>query len=337
VRRWLLVVVAACGANAPADDLTPRTYMFGPITVQPNQEITDSCVQITLGNDTPLDLNRVELATGPGFHHSNWFYVPETYAPGNDGVFRCDDRMFDQASAAFAGGVLFAQSTQSQHDVQQFPAGAALEVPAHEKAIATIHLLNPSDTPLVLTPTLTLVPIAPSSVTTKLKPMAFEDHALGLPPNARSRFTLDCDLQNAWDVHRDSNRADHPDFKLYYALAHYHAYGTGMTIDAVAADGTTAVTMYETTAAIGDALGGTLDPPFAMTGFTHIRFSCNYTNATSATIGWGNGSGEMCIFLAFTDSDYVWTGGAINDDPPGPATLDGDVMTYTHPCAPLAI
>jgi len=333
---WLVALgLAACGTD-PQGAYPPRTYSFGPITIPPNTEITDRCVQITLGNDQPLDINQVELATGPGFHHSNWFYVPESTFPGDDGVYHCADRNFDQAAAAFAGGVLFAQSTQSQHDVQAFPAGAALEVPAHHKLVSTIHLLNATDTPIEIQPTMTITPIAPAAVTTKLRPMAFEDHALGLPPNARSRFTLDCDLQQPWDLHRDTNRADHPDFHLYYALAHYHAYGTGMTIDAVATDGT-AATMFSTAAAIGDSLGGTLDPPFAMTGYTRLRFSCDYTNTTTTTIGWGNGAGEMCVFLAFTDSDYIWTGGAITDDPPGPATPDGGIMTYSHVCSPLAI
>jgi hypothetical protein len=74
-----------------------------------------------------------------------------------------------------------------------------------------------------------------------------------------------------------------------------------------------------------------------ITGYTRMRLTCDYYNNTDATVYYGNGAGEMCIFLAFTDSDYVWTGGAITDDPPGPATVDGGVMTYTHPCAPIAI
>jgi hypothetical protein len=331
-----LAVVAACGTGAPGGPLDSQSFTFGPITILPNQEITDLCVQITLGNDAPLAINRVAFEGGAGFHHSNWFYVPETTFPGDDGVYHCSDRNFDQAAAAFAGGVLFAQSTQAAQDVQQFPPGAALEIPAHEKLVATIHLVNATDATLEARPTLEITPIPPETVTTPLRPMAFEDHALGLPPGQRSRFTLDCDLQQPWDLHRETNRADHPDFHIYYALAHYHAYGTGMTIEAVAPDDT-AATMYSTQAVIGDALGGALDPPFAMTGYTRLRFSCDYTNTSTETIGWGNGAAEMCVFLAFTDSDYVWTGGQIEDVAPGPGTMIDNVMTYTSTCSPLAI
>ena len=87
---------------------------------------------------------------GPGFHHSNWLFVPASNPAtgvigpfdGPDGTFTCADRGFDQAVAALKGGVLFAQSTQAQHDVQKFPAGAVIQIPAHSKIVATIHLLN---------------------------------------------------------------------------------------------------------------------------------------------------------------------------------------------------
>src|SRR3569833_3217849 len=71
------VLFAGCGGtNAPAPD-EPRAYPFGPFTVQPNQEISDQCVQITLNNDDVMYVNAVELDTGgPGFHHSNWMFVP---------------------------------------------------------------------------------------------------------------------------------------------------------------------------------------------------------------------------------------------------------------------
>jgi hypothetical protein len=335
----LVVLAAACGTNDPGWD-SAREFSFGPFTIQPNQEISDQCVQITLNNDQPVYINSVELNTGPGFHHSNWFYVradgPGVVGafPGPDGTFKCADRGFDQAIAALYGGVLFAQSTQSQHDIQAFPDGAAIQVPAHYKLVSTIHLLNASDMALHLTPTIKLTPIPEASVTTFLAGMSFEDHALGLPPGKQSSFTLDCDFQPEWDILRNQGRvtAPSPDFKIYYALAHYHALGTGMTIEALHPDGSGTTTMFSTSMGIGDALGATLAPPFDMTGFSRLRLSCDYYNNTDATVGWGIGNQEMCVFLAFSDSNHNWGGGAVTDDPPGDPTDVGGVMTYTHAC-----
>ncbi len=341
----VFVATAACAGQSEPSATDPRTYNFGPLVIQPSQEITDQCVQITLNNDTPLNINAVEFTTGAGFHHSNWFYVPAgdpatntlPLFPGADGEFTCTDRGFDQtsliATADLRGGVLFAQSTQSQHDVQSFPPGAAIQIPAHYKLIATIHLLNATDQVITLNPTIKLTPIATSAVTTPLAGISFEDQALGLPPNKQSRFTIDCDLVGADQTPPTNWPA--PSFKMYYGLAHYHALGTGMTVEGVTSDGT-ASTIFQTTTGIGDALGAPIDPLFDMSGYARIRVSCDYYNSTSDVVGWGNGNAEMCVFLAFTDSAYNWAGGALANDPPGDPTMVGDIATYTHPCTVYA-
>src|SRR5262249_42495540 len=143
-------------------------------------------------------------------------------------------------------------STQSQHDVQAFPTGAAVKIPAHAKLVTTIHLLNPGDTALHLTPEITLTPIPESTVTKQLAGVSFEDHALGLPPNKQSKFTLDCDLQPQWSILQNQGgvSSPSPDFKLYYALAHYHALGTGFQLEAVRPDDTSTM-MFDTASRIG--------------------------------------------------------------------------------------
>ena len=95
--------------------------------------------------------------------------------------------------------------------------------------------------------------------------------------------------------------------------------------------------VFSTENRIGDALGGRIDPPFSMVGYTKLRLSCEYYNSTGQTLYYGNGTGERCIFNAFSDSPYVWAGGAIENDDPGTGTLVGDTMTYTHGCQVFAV
>jgi hypothetical protein len=320
-------LLAACTSSA-SNDTSPQTYAFGPYTVTAGMEVTSDCVQITLHNDHDLFINSVALTTGAGFHHSNWFFVPESDFFGDDGTFTCSDRNFSEPAAAIFGGVLFAQSTQATHEVQAFPPGVVIRVPAHSKLVAQIHLFNPSDTDLSLSPTIELVPIPQSEVETQLAAISFEDQALGLPPRENSRFQVDCDLG---PISRQLTGSD-PSFKIYYALAHYHAMGTGMTVDALQADDTTATTIYTTQTKIGDSLGGVIDPAFDFTGNTHLRFACDYYNSSDATVSWGNGTAEMCVFLAFSDSAYNWGGGVTSTDSPGNPTVVDGVMTYTHAC-----
>src|SRR5258706_13270814 len=95
----LALALAACGTD---DGLNHGpAYSFGPIDIGANQEISDRCVFIALNNDTDVYINKVELTTGPGFHHSNWFWVPDPpdgtgLYHGPDGVLPCADRHCDQ-------------------------------------------------------------------------------------------------------------------------------------------------------------------------------------------------------------------------------------------------
>src|SRR5207344_2451239 len=97
----------------------------------------------------------------------------------------------------------------------------------------------------------------------------FLNNAFALPPHRLSRLTMECDIDAA---HR-SVLGRPLDFSVVAAFSQKHKLGTGMTIDAVRGDGS-ASTMFETTARVGDALGGMIDPGFSMAGYSKLRFSC---------------------------------------------------------------
>ena len=92
------------------------------------------------------------------------------------------------------------------------------------------------------------------------------------------------------------------------------------------------VPVFTTENRVGDAMGGPLDPPFAMAGFSKLRFSCEYFNPTSSTVKWGNGDQEMCVFLAFTDSAWNFGGGVMEEVAPENEMRVGNTMTYSNPC-----
>lgn len=327
---WISLALGGLLAGCSDDDPT-TSYAFGPFALAAGEEIEDDCVQITLHNDAPLYINAVELTTGVGFHHSNWLYVPEHVFPGGDGRFRCADRGYNEAVAALYGGVLFAQSTQAPHEIQAFPPGVAVKLPARTKIVAQVHLLNTGDTPLALAPTIALTRLPATAVATELAGISFQNQALALPANRGSKFTLECDLA---EEHRRALGRD-PDFHIYYALAHYHALGTRLTLDAVRADGSTTA-VYTTDAQVGDTLGGPIDPPFDMTGYAKLRFACEFYNPRASVVGWGVGDQEMCVFLAFSDSTFTFGGGVNGEEPPQNETVVGNELHYTNPCAVFA-
>ena len=75
------------------------THDFGEFALQPFEEVTN-CVAWTLDNDEALYVERIDFDSGGGFHHSNWFVVPEWQYPGPDGFFNCRDRGFDELASA---------------------------------------------------------------------------------------------------------------------------------------------------------------------------------------------------------------------------------------------
>jgi hypothetical protein len=328
-----LLLLGACASDSGnVDPTAPQVLEFGPYDLAPGEEVTRTCVQISLHNQDTMYVNSVELTTGPGFHHSNWFFVPETTFAGEDGSWNCADRNFNEPAAAVFGGVLFAQSTQAPHEIQQFPSGVVIKVPPRSKIVSQIHLLNPTDVPLTIRPTIAIKPILEADVTTLLAGVSFEDQALGLPPHMQSRFSTECDIGTKHQA--IFGRA--PDFKIYYALAHYHELGTKLTIEAIKPTGETAV-VYSTEHNVGDVLGGPLDPQFSMSGYTKLRMSCEFNNPRDATVRWGVGDQEMCVFLAFSDSTYNWGGGVLEKDAPGNPMLDGNMMTFSNSCSVYAI
>ena len=344
-----IALLAACGTEympIPAPQAVPLTYQFGPFPLAPHEELADLCVAVTLHNDDPIFVNAAAIEGALGIHHSNWFWVPDNTAFAfPEGTFKCSDgggigHAFDQSAAALFGGVLAAQSTQATKELQAFPPGSAIRIAPRSRIIATVHLLNAGDNPATVPLSLTLTPLREADVVTLLAGFSAEDMSLALPAGKESRFTVECDMATEWDTLYRTGQVTSPhiDFKIYHALAHYHAMGTALTFEAIRDDGTVD-TVWSTKNVIGDELGDMLDPPFDMTGHSKVRLTCEYYNPDARTVRWGNGDGEMCIAFVFTDSTRVWTAGVVSEGTPGPSVVDSSgVVTFTEPaCTVLAV
>ncbi|MFB6375395.1 MAG: hypothetical protein ABEN55_20275, partial [Bradymonadaceae bacterium] len=257
-------------------------------------------MQWTLNNEKPLYVNSVTLANQGGFHHSNWFVVPEDYAAGKDGYFPCDERSFEEIQAALQGTVLFAQSTQAKSEVQQFPEGVVIKIPPNHKIVADVHFLNIATRQLETSARMTLGLTHPKNVDTVVTPFRLSYYDLEIPPNTRSRFTGKCEMA---EPYRDEAR--HPfDMKLYYVLPHYHGLGDYFSLKIMGGprDGEQ---LFELTGFNAEANGQMYSPPVDLSGAKGLKFTCGYDNPTDETVGWGLGGSEMCIMLGFADLDYL--------------------------------
>ncbi len=299
------------------------TQDFGPLSVASGEERTNDCVAWSLGNEAPLWVSAVRFEATPGIHHSNWFHVRPATFPGPDGIFRCRDRGFDSVTAATAGGVLFAQSTQTTREDQSFPSGTALRLPPDAVVVADLHLLNTTPEDLEVEIHMEIDLVAAETVTTRLRGMAFDYLDLRLPPRMRSEFSMNCDFAQAI--------GGPIDFKIYYALPHYHELGVGMRLELIGGERDGEI-LWESFSPIGEPWGETFDPPLDPRGATGLRVSCVYDNPRDEVVQYGIGDQEMCLMLAFTDSRYIWAGGNLERGVGEEVSVADGVSRNEAPC-----
>lgn len=304
-------------------------HAFADFTTQGGEEVLGLCQSWTLGNDTELWINAVELQQDELSHHSNWTFVPEDKFVGPDGVWDCDERNYDQLSAAVLGGVIYAQSTQAVREVQKFPTGAAVRIPPRSRIIGDVHLLNTTSQAATGHAEMTLYAIPEASLTAKLAPFHLTYDTLAIPPLARSRFSGTCALTDDWIATTGSQVA----MKLYYGLPHTHALGDRFFLQAVGGprDGEM---LIDVNGFNGEARGIYYEPPVDLTGVTGLRFGCEYENPRNEVVEWGFGDQEMCEMLGFIEAPVAFESRIEEVIPDG---NEGEMQLFTGACSNLLI
>ncbi len=316
----------------PGDDRFWITHAFGPTTLDPWEDDAALCVSWTVDNALPLYAQAVLASNEGGFHHSNWFIVPEDAYEGPDGYWPCAERGYSEIDASTKGGtVLFAQSTQSYVEEQRLTPGAVIKLPAHSRIVAGLHTLNASPRQEESQLWISLEPLHPADVTAVVAPLSMQYHDLHIPPMTEARFTADCDLATPYAL---ATLGDPLWLRLHYILPHYHYLGNYFDVTVVGGllDGES---VYSLSGFNADANGLTFDPPLDLPGATGLRMTCGYDNWTSNQIEWGNGEGEMCVMLALVETDMVI--GASVDLGNHVVAVEDDIQMYEGLCFGLAI
>jgi hypothetical protein len=331
---WLLVVLG-CGDGGesqsgcdPVQEACTVSHVFPARTIGAGEEEETQCQSWTMHNPTELWVSAVDFSADGAWHHSNWFYVPDTEYALPDGFWDCGDNDFDELIAALLGGFLFAQSTQSTSETQQFPPGAAIRIPPYSRVIASTHLLNFGEAPITTASTITIRSIPEAEVTVKLTPFRLTYHDLHLPAGSVSNFSTSCDVASEYQ-----RRIGEPmKFELYYVLSHYHTLGTAFRLGVTggAMDGTR---IYERIGeAAGDSLGHAFDPPIDLADFTGLTYGCEYENPNGVEVGWGIGDQEMCVMAGFADTNMAFDAN-VEDGTGAAVGTEGDVVQNTGPCS----
>jgi len=277
---------------------------FGEWTLEPGEEIGSLCQSWILDNDDELFVNAVELANDGGYHHSNWFFVPEAFRDWTaEPWIHCYNDGFHELDAALAGGVIYAQSTQVRHELQKFQDGAVVRIPPRSRVIGATHLLNYNPQPLTTGLRMTIYALPPEDVTVRLVPAQFVYGDLAIPPEQRSYAGADCDLDGP---HRNLFDGAPLDMKIHYFLAHYHDLGHGFDLRVLGGpeDGRRIVDLGAYSA---EPMGFTFNPPIDLAGATGLSFGCAFDNPRDEVVRRGIGDQEMCDALLFVEAGMAFS------------------------------
>lgn len=334
-RRLSIWLLAGCAPTVVLDE-TPTQDCLAPhclehkladYAIGPYEEFENVCMSWTIGNDGPLAVNAVTAINDGAFHHSNWFWVPESQWDLPDGAWDCNDHDFTELGAALAGGVIFAQSTQVAEETQRFLPGVVTEVGSNARIVAWTHLLNPTGETVDTSMTVRLDILDESEVITRLAPIRLTYYDLDIPAGADTDHRGRCNMENMFE----SVAGHEYDIKLHYALSHFHGLGTGFRLSALGGERDGEVLLQQEDA-IGHALGNTFEVPIDLKGTTGLDFSCYHRNNTDEDVGWGIGDQEMCVMLGFIESDVQFD---VNVGETLEVGEDGEVLTRTGDCSVL--
>jgi len=281
---------------------TAMRHSFPEQEVTAGGELSGLCRSWTLNNEEEIWVSAVQLEQDELSHHSNWTFVPDAAYPGEDGIWPCAERGYDQLGAALMGGVLYAQSTQAAYEVQAFQEGAAIRLPPHARIISDIHILNTTTEDHRGNVDFTIYAIPRADVRIALVPFHIDYHALDIPARSDARFVADCTLRPDF---LDSLAGAPFYLRLHYALPHTHALGTRVFLEAVggAHDGEMII---DVSGYNGEARGRLYDPPMDLSDIEGLRFGCEFQNPTTESVGYGIGDQEMCEMLGFIESPVAF-------------------------------
>ena len=332
------------GAGGTGEFTTTLSHTYEPQMLERAEETSNVCQSWALGNEEPLYVTKVRQTNDGGWHHSNWFFVPEAMFRPNtaeegpdaqlEGTWRCSDRGFREYLAAAAGGVFFAQSTQALEELQAFPNGSALEIPPRSMIVGSTHLLNITAGPLETTMTMEVEAVPAEDVQIRLTPFSFAIGDLVIPPAVggvptRSRTSMMCDLAESFQQNLGKDTVD---YNVYYVLGHYHQWGSAFNLSFVQEDGSMQ-TIFDIKNKIGEPIGSIIDPPMNNNGAVRLRSECGFINNTDETLRRGLQYGEMCDFLAYTDANLKIGASGINNQAMG---VDEDgVAVFETDCGPI--
>ncbi len=287
----MLFLLLAC-APAPADSAPPVDIRessdlavpdigvqltIGPLEVPAGEE-RYLCKVARLPNAEPLDVIALEHSASTSMHHFNiWGLLAGPEEAEGD----CDElwaeTSMDLASPLYA--------SQEPYFYGEFPDGVAGQFPADQLVLIEYHVINPTQTVMIVEGTFNAWAAEPGTIETYANGIYGSIDEITLPPHEETVLSEKCYL----DV----------DVEVFALGSHFHSRGVLFEIFGLDETGEASDLLYSNTDYESPALLLRSDDPLSISAGGGFEFRCHYQNDTDVTITAGeNSDDEMCMMVA---------------------------------------
>jgi hypothetical protein len=236
-------------------------------------EIND-CHVFKLGNDAPVDIDRINVQFAPGSHH---VHIYRSDTPDPDGVHDCWAGI-DWNRWHLVLGV------QTQAMDWKLPDQLTIPFDAHQQLLVQVHWLNTADEPIERNVQLSFH--ATDESRAHVGTMFGVNKQTAMAPHERKVIKQWCPLPAG--------------ASLLAMMGHYHGLGTKYAIDARKQGEPTGTPLYS---ALDEQTFQfkTYEPAFAVPADTGLQFECEFLNTRDIPITWGADTrlSEHCNMSAY--------------------------------------
>ncbi len=296
---FLATCVSACGGGSSDTDggggaadagppdgppLGSFSVTFGPVTVQSGQENTQ-CVVKRLGNPDMLRVGQIHNVLGESSHHFIVYRTADTVEQTTP--FDCQP--FVDTLDPSKGSPLMI--TQKADEVLQLPLGVAFSLDADQMIRLEMHYINTNDGPVDVTGTATFIPIPDAEFMNEADFLFIGNPDVNVP--AMSTATLG----PTWFALPSMFAGA----KFFGITGHTHQWGTNVTVATAPSETGPDTPVYDVPGWNWDEpVTVYADPPFEIPAGGGFRFTCEWNNTSSTSVGFGESANdEMCFFWAY--------------------------------------
>jgi hypothetical protein len=295
VRYVLPLVLAACGADSPADsdDLLPPPAEGEGIQISysavamPGEEIW-KCNVSDLPSAKYLEVNHVESVQNDGVHHMDLMAIALAAPNLEPGEYECDE-LYAQYPELMDKGILIYASQQAQQSLT-LPEGVTAELLPKLRVMHEIHFVNPTDEPINAYSKINAYAYD-GEVKQTIWGGAVRDTEIAIPPHATDHVEWSRCVMNK-------------DVDVLFLSSHTHALAEYTEIRRFDGNAVGEM-MYRNEDWHAPPLQDYTATPMHVPAGSGFEFACHYKNPSAQTVNWGfKASDEMCqIALVFTPGE----------------------------------